>query len=176
MDKEKVLQAWESADAGLSIVALTRLALEQGWTSVPEGNQEELLASARRCDQAFHEARKRMFEELIEGADPREAAQRFGQQLEQIAKKFILEGIRLGELSNGRPLLEVLEELANNPCFCSDTELAEIGEEFGIVDQTNSARFEEATSRISRGIQSYRILLRFLDVLSSKRLEQPLSS
>jgi hypothetical protein len=58
------------------------------------GNQEELLASARRCDQAFHEARKRMFEELIEGADPREAAQRFGQQLEQIAKKFILEGIR----------------------------------------------------------------------------------
>jgi|GEM_PF-5395036 len=40
---------------------------EQGWTSVPEGNQEELLASARRFDQAFHEARKRMFEELLEG-------------------------------------------------------------------------------------------------------------
>jgi|GEM_PF-2296147 len=160
MDKEKVLQAWESADAGLSIVALTRLALEQGWTSVPEGNQEELLASARRCDQAFHEARKRMFEELIEGADPREAAQRFGQQLEQIAMKFILEGIRLGELSNGRPLLEVLEELANNPCFCSDTELAEIGEEFGIETDKLWKIREEARENMKRFVEEIKAELR----------------
>ena len=163
MEKEKVLQAWERTDASLSIVALTHLALEQGWISVPEGNQEEVIASARRFDQAFHEARKRMFKELFEGADPREIAQRFSQQLEQVVKKFAIEGIRLGELSNGRPLLEVLEELATNPCSCSDTELAEIAEEFGIEANKLRQMEEWARANMKRIVEELKAELRGRD-------------
>jgi len=72
MKKEDILQAWERTDASLSFAALTRLALEQGWISVPEENQEALRDAARQYDQAFHEARKRMFEELLSGCDPRQ--------------------------------------------------------------------------------------------------------
>ncbi len=151
MSKEDILQAWERTDASLSIAALQKLALEQGWISAPEGNQEALSLAARQYDQSFYEARKRMFEELLAGGDPRQVAQIFGQKLNQITKEFILSGIRLDEKSGGRTLLEVLEELASYSL--SNDELEEIAEETGLaVDQLRQME-EEARNRLQSFVQ-----------------------
>ena len=151
MEKENIIQAWERTDASVSLTALERLALEQGWISVPQENQEALQSASYRYDQAFHELRRRMFEELLSGGDPQEVAQRFGQQLTQITKEFVLAGIRLGERSGGRPLLEILEELVTHSH--SNAELEEIAEETGLgVDRLRRIE-EEARNRLKSFVQ-----------------------
>lgn len=151
MEKEGILRAWEQTDASLGFAALERLALEQGWISVPEENQEALRDAAHRYDQAFHEARKQLFEEILSGEDPQQAAQRFGQRLNQITKEFVLSGIRLGERSGGRALLEVLEELPSYSLSWDERE--EIAKETGFtVDQLRRME-EEARNRLQSFVQ-----------------------